>query len=752
MSTKSVEVMAKSRFALSLIAAAASLAQIAWPGVAHAAEPALDEVTVTATRREESLQDVPVSVSVLSGDELGVMGVLNSTDLAAKIPNVEFANTGPLPVFAIRGVQLLEILALGNEPPVAMYFDDVYVGTLAGQSAQIFDIDNVQVVRGPQGTLFGRNSTGGLVQYLSRRPTQDLDAYLSLRGGDYGQRVVEGAVSGPLSPRVRARLAASYNEDDGFQRNLAAAGGRFASTDTVAARLLSEFDLTDDATLLVNLNGSQSRNQSALYGSYGRLDPTTRLPCAAADTFAGQCVNRDGFGSIPKPTEGYTEQSDLPTNIDAFGGSATLTWDLGFGEFVSVTSYDEFERFYAEDVDGSAAARFLATYYEDAEQFTQEFRISGEAGRSKYVLGAYYYNDARQTSFELPQLIATLVPILGPVGGTAGLRNRADVDTESWAVFGQTDYAFSNSWTGTLGLRYTSETKSLFMSDNPDEPLNPLLAIITDDISDDVVTGTVGLSWRPTDDALLYGTMSRGYKSGVFNTRGGVYSTLYARGFVPNVAVGPEEATAFELGVKSEFADGRVRLNTSVFYTDYENLQVTAVDRSIPDVLLSNLVNAGDAEIVGGEIEITAAPTSSWKLGLGVGLLDTKINSSTSINGLPLDGNELPKAPKWSLNATVRYDVPATVAGGKLGLQGELKMQDDEWTSPENIPEEHQDGYQVANFRVLWESQSGRYSGSLFLENAFDEEYWTFNFQSFDYVAANWQRPRWWGASFTMRY
>jgi len=326
------------------------------------------------------------------------------------------------------------------------------------------------------------------------------------------------------------------------------------------------------------------------------------------------------------------------------------------------------------------------------------------------------------------------------------------VDTESWALFAQGDFALTDTLTGTLGVRYTAEDKGLFMSDNPENPAQPLLQIITRDVSDDNVTGTAGLSWRPREDLLVYGKVSTGYKSGAFNTRGGVYSTLNTRGFVPNVYVGPEEANAAELGFKTDFADGRMRLNGSVFYTKYKNLQVTAVDRSVPDVLISNLVNAGDANIKGAEFEFTAAPATGLRIQLGVGLLDTEIISNTFINNVPLKGNELPKAPSWNVNGLIRYDLPMKVFGGTFGLQADFKAQAEEWTSPEGNREERQDGYEVVNFRALWRSESGRYEGAVFVDNAFDEEYWVFNFQSFDYTDAIFARPRWVGALFTVRF
>lgn len=710
------------------------------------------EIIVTATRRSESLQNVPLSVTVLDGEAALEQGILSSEDVVRQVPNMNFASTGPLPVYSIRGVQLLEILALGNEPPVGVYFDDVYVGTLAGQSSQLFDVENVQVLRGPQGTLFGRNTTGGLVNYISRKPTHHPEGYLFARFGRFNQRILEGAVSGAITDGLRVRAAARYNEDDGFQENLAPVGGRFGAVDTLSGRLLVEADLGPNIEALLNVHGSRIRNTSQLYGSYGRLDPATGAVCSAERIFAAECVNRDGFRYDPKPTNGYTEQSDLATDIDLEGASLTLTGNFGDVEIVSLTSFGAFDRYYEEDVDGTAAPRFLAFYRERAEQFTQELRFVGDTAGVEWVGGFFYYNDERETEFALPQLIDTLVPILGPVIGTAGLRNRADVDTESWALFGQADIPLTDDLTLTAGLRYTHEAKDLFMSDNPAAPNRPLLQIIEREISDDPLTWRLGLNWQATPDALIYGSVAKGFKSGVFNTRGGVYSTLANRGFVPEVAVGPEEVISYELGAKTELGYGAVTLNGALFYSDYRNLQVTAVDRSIQDFLLSNLLNAGDADIYGAEIELAAQITNELSLNLGAGLLHTEINSDVDINGIPLDGNELPKAPSWSINGLLRYDIPADLFDGVLSIQTEFKLQGAEWTSPENILEERQGAYQVVNLRLLWESNSERFNASIFVENLFDEEYQSFNYSSFDYVNAYWQRPFWWGATVGVRF
>ena len=274
------------------------------------AQSILEEVVVTAQKREQSLQDVSLSVTAFSGEMIEDLGFQEATSIVAQSPNVLFRTTGPLPTFTIRGVTLIDV-GDGNEPPVGFYIDEVYRGTAAGQGNQLYDLERVEVLRGPQGTLFGRNTTGGLIHFITRKPTEEFEANFNFQYGSFDQRIVDGAISGAFSDKVRARVSFKYNEDDGWQDNVSN-GADFAVTDTIAGRAQLEVDVTGDLTALFSVSASEQNNSHAGYAYAGLFDPTTFGTCTLNAVNSGQCINAFGVNDPdPDPEHIFSDETEL---------------------------------------------------------------------------------------------------------------------------------------------------------------------------------------------------------------------------------------------------------------------------------------------------------------------------------------------------------------------------------------------------------------------------------------------------------
>jgi iron complex outermembrane receptor protein len=715
-------------------AAAASAAVALLPLQVVAAE--LEEIVVTAQRREQSLQDVPLSVAALTAEEVRAFGFTRPQDIYKQTPNVVFGEDGALPQFNIRGVQLYDF-GNGNEPPVGVYVDDVYMGTLGSHIGNMFDVERVEVVRGPQGTLFGRNTTGGLVHFINRRPSEEFGGYASLQVGSFDQRIFEGAVGGPLSDRVRGRISVVYNEDNGWQEN-AFTGTRYGVTDILAGRAQLEFDVTSDVTVLLNVHGSSVDNDSEkTLGMMGLLDPATFTPCPPERARAFQCVSAVGSPSTPDPRRPLTDIARLTQKIDAYGGFARITWNAAENlEFTSITAFESTDRQYMQDADastapvttnlsvvtGGAVPLLLPAFWSlqdvKAEQFSQEFRLAGKSDALDWVAGAFYYDDDKTNlDFNNPQIQSAL-------GSDLGIDNEAELKTESWALFAQTDWQVAPTVSLTAGVRFTDEQKDLGITNDREAPL----FFDNESLSTNKTTFRGGINWTPLEDALLYASISSGFKSGAFKT------TFAGPGQATPAA--EETVLSYEIGWKSRFLDSRVQLNGAAFYNDYDDLQILTVTTigGLPAQVLSNI---GSATIYGLELDARFAFTDALTGTLGLGLLNTEMDSTAAL----FDGNELARAPEVSANGSLRYTL------GSVSLLVAFKFLDDHFLTPENQAELQQEAYWIWDARLNWTSDSGKYYIDLFADNLTDEEYavGAFAVGDFAFNGIFWGNPRTYG-------
>ena len=513
---------------------------LAVPAGSWAESGVIEEIIVTAQKREQSMQDVPIAVTAFSGDMVDKFGFEDTRDIFYQTPNVSVTQFSYGAGITIRGNPTLNN-SLGGEGNVALYFDDVYRPASFYGGNEMLDVERVEVLRGPQGTLFGRNSTSGLVHFISRKPTEEFEGYANVEFGSYDTRVFEGAVSGPLSDQVRGRLAVKYHENDGFQRNQGPAGGKLAVKDRLAARGHLDVDLNDAVNLLLSVEVSDSDDIGQAFNYWGQLDPATLTQCAPKRIWSGQCVGGGAFFGLPqfgdpdldveKPyTEHDPDNGDGKYTLETLAVTAKLSWQLSESlDLVSITGFDSHERFFNTDEDGSATGVFGGLYqYNDvytteSDQYSQEFRLSSADDDSDWLLGLFYFSsDLRSTStirdFETVQIPGTI----------------SDLETTSWAVFGEYGLGLTEAVRLVAGFRYTDEEREV----------DVLTETIPggQDLSNDNFSGKVGLEWRPDDNWLLYAKVSSAFRSGNFA------SDLLFGDLAQLAPVDPEETISFEVG------------------------------------------------------------------------------------------------------------------------------------------------------------------------------------------------------------
>ena len=728
------------------------------PAVGSAQSTIIEEIIVTAQKREQSLQDVPISVTAFSGDMVDDFGFEDTRDIFYQTPNVSISQYSYYGGITIRGNPTLNN-SLAGEGNVALYFDEVYRPTAFYGGNEMLDVERVEVLRGPQGTLFGRNSTSGLVHFISRKPTEELEGYANLELGSYDTRILEAAISGPLSDRARGRLAVKYHENDGFQTNQGPAGGKLAVTDRLAARGHLEFDLSEAANLLLSVEVSDLDDIGKAFNYWGLLDPATLAQCEPKRIWAGECVGGGAFFGLPafgdpdvnvkRPyTEHDPDNGDGRYTLETLSATARLRWQVSDSmELVSITAYDSHDRFFNPDEDGSAVGVFGGLYqYNDSytsetDQFTQEFRLSGGNGETDWLLGLFYFYEDRGSTSHVKAfegLISSQVP------GTI-----VDLETKSWAVFGE----FGRSLTETVrfigGFRYTDEEKE---TDVLTETIPG-----SQELSDDNFSGKAGLEWRPRDEWLVYGTVSSSFRSGNFAT------DLLFGDLNQLRAVKPEEAVSYELGSKSTLLDGRMSLNATLFYQDVTDKQGLVYDAGVA-APVTLLITVGDADIYGAEFELFMAPADSLELSLGVGWLDSEVKAPPTFGfnagfgtgdnafvGDPyfLDGSELGSG--WSLNGVVRYHI-------SLGGGGNLTLQADYDWREESIGQNRIDYAEdrlLVNLRAFWSSPTERWEVQAYVENAFDKKYID-NLAPIvaggDHALGNMGMPQWYGIKIGMNF
>ncbi|HWW58175.1 MAG TPA: TonB-dependent receptor [Sphingopyxis sp.] len=666
------------------------------------------DIVVTAQKRSERLQDVPIAVSALGGDSLERQRVTQADELASKIVNLQLTSTvgDNTPIFALRGVSMSDY-SLNQASPVATYYDEVYKGNFAFLGVAMYDLERVEVLRGPQGTLYGKNTTGGAVNLISRTPVLgDTEGYLNLGYGNYNRYEANGAVSVPLGETLAARVAFTFARADGWFKNQLPGEPDLASVREYGVRGSLLFEPSDSARFI--LRASTSYQNPRNYGIYAQPE----------------AVNRPGLGRREIEAN-VTDRRRARTWSVSLTGTVDLSDTLAI---TSVTSWDKGRLNFYEDTDGTATELLEIPYTDRATQFAQDLRLTSDFdGPFNFILGAYFNREKvyNETTFEigkdidsdgLPGVTDADCAIGFPLGCL--FRNSFDQLKKSYALYSDVSFELTDQLTLRGGLRFTHDkgTQSNFEA-NAFGPNGVLVMNLIPpsqlDYSQENLSGKIGADYKINPDVMVYGNYSRGYRAPSFN----------AQAFFDPSELSVAEAEkieAFELGLKSQFADRRVTLNMAAFHYSYSNQQFINID---PATAAQTLLNIPRSRILGGEAELTVRATDMLTLRAGVGLLDTKIKRGI-VSGVDVRGNNLSNAPKFTFTG----GVDATVmdgSSGKLSLHGDINYSSSQYFEVLNIPRLRQDSYVLLAGHIDWESADGRWNASVWGKNLTNKFYFT---------------------------
>lgn len=689
---------------ISLMAFTASAAQ----AQVQSEDDAADEIVVTAQKRSESIQRVPIAVTAISGDQLVDRGIRNSVDIAAATPNLqinETAGAGTQPAVFLRGIGLNDF-SLNNSGPVALYLDEVNLSSFGSQNFSLFDMERVEVLRGPQGTLYGKNTTGGAVNFVTRMPGEEWNGGASASYASFRNTRIEAAVGGPLSDGVRVRVAGLRNYSRGYFTNLAT-GEKSNGADLWAARAIVQLLPSEDLEIVLRGRIEVNKSRFTWYDQEGTLDPLTGAQCAPAQVLAHQCTDAFGYSDQSPVYQGQFSRNDKMDN-KVHAASAKIAYDLGGVQLTSITAYTKADNFFPEDTDVSPNHLVEVTLGAKSDTFSQELRANGESGALKWIAGLYYAWE-RIDQDQTADVLRDIRP--DPAAFFSRHLNRQSGSL--YAAFGQLDYSIAENLTVTAGVRLSQDKKAFRTVLQFEEP--PLIFPGFDTslkINDSNFSWKLGINYQATPDWLLYASASRGFKGGGFN---GSFIFDPAQ----NVPYRPETLTAYEIGSKQKFGGGRVTLNTAAFLYDYKDAQVFSIVSSA-GFPVSLLNNAPKARIYGAEAELSVRPAGGFSLNAALGLINTEFTSFPSFTG-DFTGNRLARAPSVTTSGSANYERDL---GGfaKLSASADVSYQSMVFFGTENSPLGQQEGYALVGARLGLEFENG-ISVAMFGRNLFDKYY-----------------------------
>ena len=753
------------RICLSLLLTGISALPIAAPVCAQSAiegqSNVLEEIVVTAAKRSESVQDVPISITAFTGDQLEERQIQSAFDLAGTVPNlaVNHPSGDQQAIFSIRGISSSDV-SLGQNGPVAIYHDEVYKGTSPLQGvALLFDLERVEVLKGPQGTLYGKNTTGGAINFVSRVPDFSTRANASVRYGNYDQFHVDGGAQTAISDKLAGRLAFTWNDADGWQTNTAPGEPDTSSTDNYAVRGTLLFEPTDSFSTILRASTSRS------------------TPLVSGGAFVPFVPQGVGFPSYPAVgAGGVLLEPEMPTNLreayvesprrhSARTASISATANLKLSsdlDLTSITSWDHGSQ--RMPFDGWTRIKILKQVtHADVKQVAQDVRLTSHfTGAFNFIVGAYYNREHVEAGGSNEFLLDIDVNQDGIVnaadcidgGFFAACRVQSQYQQlkKSTAVYADASYALSDKFTMRSGLRYTHDQGDLYdyTSNIGDLNGNDLLNTIPGapggtaslDFSGENLSGRLGLDYNISSDALLYASYNRGYRAAAFN------NTAFFSPKDLNVAR-PEEVSSYEIGFKTEFFSRRVRFNGAAFYMDYTNQQVKSFD---PVTLSTNLINLGASEVKGGEVELTVRATEGLNLFSMLGIVDAKAVRGVA-NGVDVSGRNLQIAP--DITASAGFELEGTLRKKlRYAVRVDGIYTGKQYFDLSNDPIRTQGGYTLINGRIRFSGLDDRVGFSIWGKNLTDKLIYT-TMNRADFVGAKFvtfNAPRMYGVSLDVEF
>ena len=783
--------------ALTLVLAAPSAA------MAQASEDlGNSEIVVTAQKREQKLQDVGIAISVLGEDDLKNRTINTATDIVSAIPNLKYnAYSSSQVVFNMRGVSQNDY-GDQQEPPVAVYQDDSYASSITTASFPIFDLARVEALRGPQGTLFGRNATGGAVQFISAQPTDSLDGYVRLTYGEYNQTIAEAAVSGPLSDALTVRLSGIFNRDDGYMQNITPGEKDRGANNHWALRGILAYEPTSTFKAKLTLRYAQAdRERQAGVYNYAPACPNDQFqgeflaPTATCSYWGVTGTAGNGYfnpdiaasqGGSPWKTAGT---GDAYVDRKMFGSTLRIDTQLAGIDLTSISDYQHLNKFYIESGNGPPEIPYVenitppatapcpapnskltcyasgTVFFQGANvnQYSQELRLSKASDRNFLTFGAFgmIIDGNYRAKYATP---------FGGYDPSVRFSQR----TKSFAVFAQDEYKLTDQVKLIGGLRYWRDKKE---GDYRAVHVLPLYALslnfgprgvsytdltgtnspsswtygqgksgvtITPDAATPSFSGLTAraqVDYKPSDRVLVYASYNRGSKSGGFTFSTGTPFPSQLVDTLNNLAYRPETLNDYEIGLKSTLAPGTT-LNLAAFYYDYKNYQ------AFVQVGYTQVVRNLPAKVKGIEADFSARLAQGLTLQLSGAYQDSQVKDVLLPDGVTVVNNDLPQAPKFSGSATARYEF--SLAGGTASVQADAIIQSKMCFTVMCAPVEREGGYAVANSRIGFTTADERVDVALFVNNLFNKAYRVYAFDGSLYwgdTLGVYAKPRTWGLS-----
>jgi len=692
----------------------------------------LEEVIVTAQKRQENVQDAALAITAISGHDLEARNFESLFDLNQFSPSVISGQIGGMNRLFIRGIGMSS-LAEGNDPSSAFHVDGIYVGRPSAQLTSMFDIDRIEIVRGPQGTLYGRNATGGAVNVITRKPTEDFEGYISASFGNYKSQKYDGAISGPLNKlkTVLGRLAVSVSKNDGYVQN-EYLNRKTEDQDSYGLRGTLDWDLSPSANILLSAEYSNEDDENYAAAPFG--------------AYPGFTLFSDTVPGLPKAIVGVRDKTSVSMinvnkrEFSSLGG--TLALDISENWiFKSITGWRRAAYDNTYDSDNGPVTN-VGDFYADtkAEQFSEEIQFSYDSDKLQFIAGLFYFDEKvdvdRRVKFDT---------FFGP-GNTYNPKGKMDIET--WAVFSQVTYSLAQKFRLTAGGRYSAEKRyhdgAFQGADNSVPPV-----IVVQDKSWGDFTPKLGVEYDLSDQMLLFVSYTEGFKSGSFNIG---ENNDDGNG---NHFYDPEFITAYEVGLKGSTYDDRLRFSLTGFYYDYEDLQLNKVIG-----ISTRTVNAATAKNKGIEFEIQSFVGENFLLQADLSYLDAEFTEFDAINPLTglsedLSGNKLPGSMEWTANLGFEWTIPVKIEGSLI-LNVHANYVSDRYFSEFNDPVIGQDAVTRYNSSLNYSDPAGRYTLSLWGKNLSNENVASNKFLGVDAfgfpIVGSWYPPRTYGVKLKFNF
>ena len=677
--------------------------------IASAQDSALEEVVVTATKRSVALQDLAGSANVLAGDRVGPGGIQEVRDMQVDIPNLSLGDQFGFARVFMRGIGMTSI-DIGGEGAVSFLQDGAIIPRPAAQLMGMFDLAQVEVLRGPQGTLYGRGATGGAINMVTSKPGKELGGYLSATAGNFGLTQFKGAIDIPMGDALSARIAASLDNRDGYGNNIAT-GSDVNDRDAKAYRATFVYDAGGPLTATLSAQYYEEEDNNYAFSYFGQSAGSAVPVPLGVVLLGGKTVGMVG-GDF------YDINSDQEPINDRDGQLVNLTIDYAFSDSLSlksITSSQSLDRFLRDDLDSTDVNLYgQNNYIEESDSFGQEFILNYNTDRLDLIAGLMYFDEELYGEVKVPMtnICFALAPELcgTPIGDAINSGNYlqdGDVDIEAWGAYAEATFQLTDRLTVIGGLRYNHEERAgtgTFIFDAIQ------LNVPTDQrASWNDVTPRVTIQYAPSDTVMLYGTYTEAFKSGVINT--GSLSP----------ALDPETVDAFEIGLKGQNSDGTLKYSVAAFFYDYQDMQISFVD----ETSTVSTINAAEAENSGIELEVEGSFGNGFSFDFYLTYLDAEYQeffNGDYANGFAitdLSGNTLPNAPENTAKLGVTWE--GQVGAGVLRLRGEAYYQDDVYFTEWNRADAYQASYEQYNASAEY-SWNDQWQLSVWGRNLSDEE------------------------------